>query len=112
MNTLRKEGIPFTQIPNELINNNSLSLKAKGLYSYLQSKPSGWRFSSERMVEESKDGIDSIKTGLQELEKQGYLKRVRKNDGRVEYLLKYNKNKHQSGKIPQGENPTRGKSTR
>jgi len=61
--------------PNELLNNPKMSLKAKGLFTYLQSKPDGWKFSTERIAKQTKEGRDAVRRTLQELEKFGYLRR-------------------------------------
>jgi len=66
--------------PDELLNNPEISLKAKGLFTYLQSKPDNWKFSKERIACQNKDGKDGIKSALQELEKWGYLKRIPTKD--------------------------------
>ena len=65
----------FTQTPNWIINNSRLSLKAKGLWTFLASKPSGWNFSAERIAAQTSDGRESIGSGLRELERAGLLKR-------------------------------------
>ena len=44
-----KQNIPFTQIANDLLNDKLISFKAKGVYSFLYSKPSGWYFSEKRI---------------------------------------------------------------
>ncbi|MDV3461819.1 hypothetical protein CMV04_12445 [Elizabethkingia anophelis] len=81
----------FGIAPNDLLNNESISLKAKGLYTYIQAKPEDWDFSAERIAKESKDGVDGVKAGLQELEKFGYLVRNRYQSGKgfweTEYVL-------------------------
>jgi hypothetical protein len=61
--------------PNNVLNDIELSFKAKGLYTYIQSKPDGWDFSIERIGLQSKDGRESVAAGLKELENAGYLKR-------------------------------------
>jgi len=61
--------------PNNVLNDLNLSFKAKGLYTYIQSKPDGWDFSVERICLQSKDGRESVTAGLKELEIAGYLKR-------------------------------------
>jgi len=77
--------------PNELLNSAELSLKAKGLFTYIQSKPDGWDFSAERMMLQNLDGRDAIRSALKELEKAGYLTRTqrRKEKGywETEYTL-------------------------
>ena len=65
----------WTQVPNTIINNPKISSKAKGLWVYLASKPTGWQFSSERIAQDFADGRDSIRAGLRELESVGLLKR-------------------------------------
>ena len=62
-------------IPHSVLYSNELSLKAKGLYGYMQSKPDGWEFSAERISLECRDGRSSIETALQELEDAGFLQR-------------------------------------
>ena len=71
--------------PNSLLNNNKISLKAKGLFVYIQSKPDAWSFSAERIMLFQRDGIDSVKSAIHELEEHGYLTREKiYNDGKWE----------------------------
>lgn len=71
---------PFGIAPNVLLNDKNLSFRAKGLYTFLQSKPEGWTFSAEKIASQSKDGKDSVKAGLIELESAGFLKRILKRN--------------------------------
>ena len=64
-----------------------LSLKSKGLWSYMKSKPYGWDFAASRMASECKDEIKSVQRGLRELESCGYLERKKLGSGRVNYFL-------------------------
>lgn len=89
MAKLRKKNIPYTQVANVVLQDKSLSLKAKGLFAYLFSKPEGWHFSSQRIPEENTDERDSVVSGLKELEKSGYLQRKRRGDGKVDYYLEF-----------------------
>lgn len=84
----KKESIPFTQVANSLVCDPNLTAKAKGLYTYLYSKPDGWDFAVDRIATEMADGRKSINSGLQELEKAGYLTRSRQSTGRVTYFLR------------------------
>lgn len=84
---LKKLNVPFTQIPNEVLYHPKLSFKAKGLWAYFQSKPEGWDFSSKRIAKESKDGQDSILSGIKELEAHGFLTKAKKPDGKMQYCL-------------------------
>lgn len=70
----------FGQAPNNLLNNDSVSFKAKGIFTFLQSKPNGWSFSVAGIKEQTKDGKTAIESGLKELEEAEYLKRKPKKD--------------------------------
>jgi hypothetical protein len=81
----------FGAVPNDLLNDPEISFKAKGLYAYLNSKPDNWDFSIEGIASQVKDGVDSVRTGIHELEKSGYLKRVKHQNDKgfwdVDYML-------------------------
>jgi hypothetical protein len=81
----------FGAVPNDLLNDPDISFKAKGLYAYLNSKPDNWDFSVEGIASQVKDGVDSVRTGIHELEKSGYLKRVKHQNEKgyweVDYML-------------------------
>jgi len=106
--------VPFTQVYNLLLEDPSISYKAKGLFAYIQSKPSNWEYYIKDLVNHSKDGKDSVLSGLRELERAGYLKRsiVRGDNGRTthsDYILSYDKEFNEGGKSECGftaaENP-------
>ena len=67
----------FTQVPNHVINNGDISLKSKGLYMLLISKPDNWTFRQDNLINESKDGESSFVTAMKELEQARYIKRTR-----------------------------------
>lgn len=79
MSVLRKK-TNFAVVSNSVINCKDLSWKAKGLYAYLCSKSDGWTFYMSEIESNGVDGIDKIRTGLQELERSGFLFRHRIND--------------------------------
>ena len=87
MAKLKKQDIPFTQIANEVLNDKKISLKAKGLYSYLFSKPASWQFSGHRIINDHTDGRDSVYSAIKELEDGGYLERCKLPNRRMEYKL-------------------------
>ena len=88
MAQLRKgDGIPFTQVPNYIMQDDSISWKAKALFAFLLSKPEGWNFSAKRIAEEGKGGYRRVLSGLDELEEEGYLERKKNNDGKMDYIL-------------------------
>ena len=109
---------PFGWEPNEIIFNPNLSLKAKGLWLYMNSKPERWHFASERIADECSDGITSIRAGLKELADAGLLKWKKQGDGRIIYTLEMDailpvenpKSENLTlGGDPELENPTVGK---
>lgn len=90
---LTKETTGFTQVSNNLINDNRISLKAKGLYTYLYSKPNNWQFYQKNILKELKESRKAFDNAIKELENFGWLERIRKkgNDGRFsnyDYHLK------------------------
>lgn len=95
----RKRNIPFTQVANGVLYDKNLTLKAKGLYSYLYSKPDGWQFSSTRIAQETKDSRDAVRSAILELEQCGYLIRHKMSDGRMIYEVIF---------PPMTENPSQG----
>ena len=65
----------FTMISNGILRNKDLHLKERGLLVTLIGLPDKWDFSINGLVAILPDGKDKIKTGLQELEKMGYITR-------------------------------------
>lgn len=76
---------PFTfgTAPNLLLNNKKISLKAKGLYTFMNSKPENWEFSYNGLQSQLLEQKSAIKTAIKELEKYGYLirKKYKKENG-------------------------------
>jgi len=68
----------FATVPNELLNDNRISLKAKGLFGFLQGKPNEWKFSTERIASQLLESEKVIRKTLQELEQFGLLERILK----------------------------------
>ena len=67
---LKKQGgIPFTQISNELLNDKTISLKAKGIYCFMFSKPENWNFTIGSMCKQLKEGNDSIANAIKRIKK-------------------------------------------
>lgn len=76
MSRLKKHVRNYTQVGNDIVNDKNLSLKAKGLFLYLLSKPDDWDFSALKIGYQNKDEKASINSGLHELEDFGLLHRV------------------------------------
>ena len=84
----------FGIAPNHLLNNPEISLQAKGLFVYCQSKPENWDFSAEKIAYQNKNGVTAVTSAIHELENFGYLNRRKYQDEqgfwRVEYTLTAN----------------------
>lgn len=63
----------FTIMSNHHLQNKNLSLKAKGLLSYMLSLPSDWDYSLAGRVSNSKESKTSIRNTLNELKENHYL---------------------------------------
>lgn len=99
----------FGTIPHAVLYDPRISAKAKGLWVYIQAKPEDYNFSSVRMADEMADGIDAIRSGLQELERFGLLTRKtsKGEDGRFEH--EYELMEVPVPESPARENPAPGK---
>lgn len=86
---LSKANVPFTMVANEILSRSDLSLRAKGLYAYLFSKPEGWDFAAPRIATECKESKDIVFRALKELEETNLLTRRRQSSGRMEYHISY-----------------------
>lgn len=58
---------------NHHLRNKTLSLKAKGLLSYMLSLPEDWDYSIKGLAANSGDGVAAVRSALQELEEAAYL---------------------------------------
>ncbi len=94
-NSTRKQIVPFTQIVNAVLEDETISLKAKGLYAFMYSKPDNWVFHTAGLKSLLKEGGEAITTGLNELVAAGWVTRTRKRHGGkfagYEYFFKYAK---------------------
>lgn len=65
----------FTQIPNDWVRDDRLSLEARGLLAQIMSHRPGWNLSIKSMAKRNNIGRDKVKRILDELLKHGYLER-------------------------------------
>lgn len=96
----------FTQIPNELLYDDTISFKEKGLYAYLLSMPDNWNFSAEKIALKSKEETKTIQRYLKILINAGWIDREKttKKSGKfsgMDYVIFDTKNK---AKRPQKSN--------
>lgn len=76
---IKKDNGNFTNTSNQLIRDESLTWKARGIFNYLWSQANEWQFYVSEVAQHSKDGENALQTGLQELEEHGYLKRTNRH---------------------------------
>ena len=81
--------VNFTQVPNQIINDERVSLKAKGLYLFFVSKPDDWEFSLSGMTSQLKESKDTIISIINELCKFGYIDKVKNRNGSRQGLNDY-----------------------
>ena len=98
----------YTVMSNYHLRNTELSLKAKGLLSLMLSLPENWDYTTKGLSRICKDGIDSINSGVKELEANGYVirRRLRNEKGQLtttEYTIF-----EQPQSIDTGDNPPKG----
>ena len=68
---------PYVIVNKIFLNENRLSLKAKGLLAYLLSLPDDWKVYIKELEKHHKDGRESISTAINELIKHKYMHRIR-----------------------------------
>ena len=65
MSTFRvNKNVNYTVMSNHHLQDKRLSLKAKGLLSYMLSLPDDWDYSLKGLTVGCKDGLDSVRTAL------------------------------------------------
>ena len=105
----------FTIIDNSIFKNKRLCCKDIGLLCLMYSLSDDWDFSIVGLSSICKDGTSSIRSGIENLEKYGYLTRKQSRDQRgsfdgYDYYLymdpKDNPDYPPRGSLPMSENPT------
>ena len=95
----------FTVMSNYHFKEKNMSLKAKGLLSLMLSLPDDWNYSIAGLVSLSKDGKDSVMAALAELEKFGFLTRIRTTNSKGQFSgVEYNIYEEPQAKDPVAEN--------
>ena len=76
---IKKDNGNYTNTNNQLVRDDDLTWKARGIFNYLWSQANEWQFYVKEIASHSKDGEKALQSGLQELEEHGYLKRVNRH---------------------------------
>jgi len=84
---------PYAQISNAMLEDDTLSFKAKGLLSYLLSRCDDWDVYQSQLADLGPDGETSVRSGIDELMEAGYIQREprRNEDGTIaewEYVVR------------------------
>jgi hypothetical protein len=96
----------YTVLSNYHFREKKMSLKAKGLLSLMLSLPDDWNYSISGLVKLSKDGKDGVMSALNELEKFGYLIRIRVVNEKGQFSgVEYNIFEQPQEENPIAENP-------
>lgn len=74
--SLYRSDDPYTRVPNVTVNDDRLDLKARGLLLFMLSKPDGWVFRERTLAAHLKVSRAQIRTALETLIGNGYVKRV------------------------------------
>ena len=86
-NTLRIPKNPYGSSPRKLLEDRNISLKAKGIYAFMESKIDGWNFSASSMASQLKESRKTILVAMQELKANGWLTYHKNRDGSGVYEL-------------------------
>ena len=87
MKTTIKKRERFTTISNSILLDRTISFKAKGILIYMLSRPENWIFNAKEISKNSKDGMDSVYSGLKELVSSGYISRKKNSNGTIDYYI-------------------------
>lgn len=81
----------FVQLPNELVRDPDLSWKAKAILACLLSNRHDYEETMTGLEGKARDGSSALRTGIEELEAAGYLRRERIHGeaGRFTYVWEY-----------------------
>ena len=77
-----KKTTDYTVMSNHHLRDKALSLKAKGLLSQMLSLPEEWDYTLQGLAYINREQIDAIRQAVHELERAGYIVRVRERDSR------------------------------
>ncbi len=89
----------YTVMSNYHLKDTSLSYKARGILSTILSLPDNWDYTLTGLAVISKDGVASVRAGINELEAAGYIVRMQSRDSKG----LFDKNVYNVYEIPQKE---------
>lgn len=98
----------YSVINNTGLKDKTLSWKAKGILAYALTLPDDWTFHISELAQHAKDGEDSLRTGINELKKAGYVKRYPVRDEQTKKITSWETEIYETPhrEKPLVENPT------
>lgn len=98
----------YTNLANNIIDDQSMSYKAIGIFVCMWRKPDGWDFNIQTIAKEHKDGKKAVSSGIDELIEHGYVeRRANRNHGRFggyDYILhEVPKPQHEEDQSPKAQ---------
>lgn len=96
----------YTTIHNDVLGDERLSFKARGLLVYILSKPDHWQVRESQLANASDvDGVTAVRSGLNELKECGYIVNERKHDEDGQFYWESTVYDYPQVGLPSTENP-------
>ena len=99
----------YVKIPNDLVNDITISWKAKGLFCHMASKPDHWNFTVASLATKFPDGKAAIFAALKELKESGWINYIKRANGQGKYKLQTSlepESDNQYEAMPESDNRT------
>ena len=77
---------PYVMLNKQFLQDENLSWKSKGILAYLLSLPDDWQIYETELEKHSTDGLSSLRSGLKELMKNGYVNRIQNRNGKGQFV--------------------------
>ncbi len=99
----------YVKIPNDLVNDITISWKAKGLFCHMASKPDNYSFTVRSLASQFPDGKSAIFAALDELKQRGWITFTKRANGQGKYKLETSlepESDNQYEAMPESDNRT------
>ena len=99
----------YVKIPNDLVDDRTISWKAKGLFCHMASKPNHWNFTVASLASQFPDGKAAIFAALKELKERGWINYIKRANGQGKYKLQTSlepESDNQYEAMPESDNRT------
>ena len=100
----------YVKIPNNLVNDRTISWKAKGLFCHMASKPDNYNFTVASLASQFPDGKSAIFAALDELKERGWITYLKRSNGQGKYKLETSiepESDNQYEAMPESDNRTK-----